>query len=84
MVQVAVFDKDRPDKHGAERRYARDPLQFLEREIHVLQRQDRGGEETLECGVAEIGDPVVVSAGQRIGHVRIAHQKEPFGEPGRV
>ena len=34
--------------------------------------------------LAEIDDPVVVGARQRIGDVRIAHQKEPFGEPGRI
>ncbi len=84
MVQIAVFDEHRPDEDGAERRHARDPLQFLQREIHVLQWQYRGGEQPVWRRLAEIGDPVVVGAGQRVSHVRVAHQKEPLGEPGRV
>jgi hypothetical protein len=56
MVQVAVFDKDRPNKHGADRRNARDPLHFLERKVHVLQRQYRGGEQAVWRRLAEIGE----------------------------
>jgi len=38
----------------------------------------------LGCRFTEIGDPVVVGACQRIGNVRITHEKEALGEPGRV
>ena len=63
---------------------ARDPLQLLEREVHVLQRQDGGGEEPPRRRRAEVGDPVVVGAGQRIRHVGVAHEEEALGEPGRI
>src|SRR5215469_11114612 len=84
MVEVAILDKHWTDQDGANRWDARYPLQFLKREVHVLQRQYRGGEQPLWRRPAEIDDPVVVGAGQRIGDVGVAHQKEAFGEPGRV
>ena len=37
MVQIAVFDKNWADEDGAERLDFRDPIQFLQREIHILQ-----------------------------------------------
>ena len=84
VVQIAAFEKHRPDKDGAKTSHSRHPLQFLQCEIHVLQRQYRGGKKLLRRGLAEVGYPVVVGAGQRIRHIRVAHQKEPFGEPSRI
>ena len=84
VIEIAVFDEHRPDEDRSDRLDPRHTLQFLEREIHVLQRQYGGGEQPLRRHLAEIGDPVVVGACQRVGHVGIAHQEEAFGEPGRV
>jgi len=84
MVEVAVFDEHRPDEDGADGWKLRDPSQLFERKIHVLQGQYRGGEQPLWRRLAEIHDPVVVSARQRISDVRIAHQEETLGEPRRV
>src|SRR6266404_4822698 len=77
MVEVAVFDEHRPDEDGADGWKLRDPSQLFERKIHVLQGQYRGGEQLLWRGLAEIHDPVVVSARQCISDVRVAHQEEP-------
>jgi len=54
MIEIAVFEEHRPNKDGADRRNARHPSQLLEREIHVLQRQDRGGEQAFGCRYAEV------------------------------
>ena len=62
----------------------RPPSQLLEREIHILQRQDRGGEEPLRCRFAEVDDPIIVGARERVGDVRVADLEEAFGEPGRI
>src|SRR5271168_1451768 len=75
MVQITTFEKHRPDEDGAKTWHSRHPLQFLQCEIHVLQRQYRGGEKPLRRGLAEGSCPVVVGAGQRVSHVRVAHQK---------
>ena len=73
MIKVAVFEEHRPNEDGADRRDGRHPSQFLEREIHILQRQYGGGEEPLRCRFAEVGDPIVVGARERIGDVRVTH-----------
>jgi hypothetical protein len=84
VIEIAVFNEHRPDEDRSDRPDARHTLQFREREIHVLQRQYGGGEQPLRRHLAEIGDPVVVGARQRAGHVGIAHQEETFPEPSRV
>ena len=61
-----------------------DAAQFFDRVVHVLQRHHRRGEEPVRRGLAEVGDPVVVGARQRIGHVGVFDQVESLGEPGRI
>ena len=77
MREVAALDEHRPQEGSAKRRDAGDPSQLLHGEIHVLERHHRGGEETLWRRGAEIGDPVVVGARERVGNVGVADEVEP-------
>ena len=72
------------DECAAEARDAGDAAQFRERVVHVLQRQHCGGIESARVGTAEIRDPVIVGACQRIRGVRIRDQVKSLGKPGRV
>ena len=84
MVKIAVFEKDRPDENGADRRGPRHPSQLLQREIHVLQRQDCSGEHPVRGSLAEVDGPIAAGAYERVGDVRITDEEEALGKPDRV
>src|SRR6202022_4212755 len=84
MSEVVTFDKHRPDECAAETWDLGDAAQLLDRVIHVLKRDHRRRKQSVWRGLAEVRDPVVVRAGERIRHVRIFDQVEALGKPGRI
>src|ERR1700687_424019 len=84
MSEVVTFDKHRPDECAAETWDLGDAPQLFDRVIHVLERDHSRRKKSVWRGLAEVRDPVVVRAGERIRHVRIFNQVEALGKPGRI
>ena len=84
MSEVMPFDKHGPDECAAETWNLGDAAKLLYRVIHVLERDHRPRKQPVWRGAAEVRDPVVVRARERIRHVRILNQVEALGKPGRI
>ena len=84
MVQVAILDERGADKDSAKGWNFGDAPQLLQREVDILKGQNRGGKQPVRRRLAEIRDPVVVGASQRVGDVGVFDQGKALGEPGRI
>ena len=84
MREVVAFEEHWTDKSATKTRDFGDPAKLFDGVIHVLQRDHRSGKQAVRRGLAEVSDPVVVGAGERVGDVGVFDQVEALGEPGRV
>ena len=69
-----------PRKHA----HLGDATKLLDRVIHVLQWDHRRRKKSVGRHLAEVRDPVVVGAGERVRDVRIFNQVEALGKPGWI
>src|SRR6478736_3887204 len=70
MGEVVPFDKHRPDECAAETCDLGDATKLLDRVIHILQWDHRRRKKSVGRDLAEVRDPVVVGAGERVRDVR--------------
>src|SRR5271156_3516514 len=80
MSEVVTFQKHRPDECAAKTWDPSDATKLFDRVIHVLQRNHRRPKQPGRRDLAEIREPVVVGACERVRHVRIFNQMEALGK----